>query len=140
MAKILKPITQSGYTVYLNGVSIFFTSFSGISDSADTSTYASGTGNRILPVVGPKTMSEITLGTPWDRDIAKELEELWADYNCEALTISVQPTECNGESLGQPYILEGCLLSGINLAEVNREDSSVSMIELTLQAATWRRG
>ena len=140
MAQIIKPTTQSGWLCYINGLEIFFTSFSGISDSADTSTYPSGTGNRILPLIGPRTISEVTLATPHDPATSQDIEELWQEYACESLTVTIQPLDCAGESVGQPYILDGVLLSGISLGEVNRDSSEANMIELTLQPSTWRRG
>ncbi|MDX1371193.1 MAG: hypothetical protein R3321_01915 [Nitrososphaeraceae archaeon] len=138
---LIKPITKSQYIVFINGIELYFTTFSGISDTAQTGSYANGTGNRIFKVVGARELDDVTLSMPYDPDAAKDLEDLWNDYECEYLTIVVQPTTCgnNPQNLGNPYILEGCLLSGLNVGEVDKESGDVSMIELSFTVNSWRR-
>lgn len=138
---ILKPITKAQYVVFINGLELYFTTFSGISDNAQTGSYPNGLGNRILKVVGPRELDDLTLGVPYDPEIAFEIENLWNEYQCDYLTIVVQPVTCgnNPQNIGNPYILEGCLLSGINLGEVDKESGDVAMVELKFTANTWRR-
>lgn len=139
---LLKPITKAQYYVFTSGLEMYFNSFSGINDTAQSGSYANGTGNRIYKVTGPRELDDITLTTPYDPEQSQELEQFWLEYQCEYLTISVQPVSCgdNPENLGDPYILEGCLLTGIKLAEVDRESGDVATMELTFTANSWRRG
>lgn len=144
MVQLVKPSIQSAWMVFIDGVDILFTSFSGINDTAETSSYPSGMGTRILPLVGPRTLAEITLSAPHAPDSAnfKALEDLWLNYDCTYKTVTIQPVDCSEESnaIGQPYILDGCLITGIQFGEVNRDSAEASMVELTLSPGTWRRG
>lgn len=137
---ILKPITQSSFIVTIQGVQSIWTTFSGINDSADTSTYANPTGNRLGKVVGPRAVDDVTLSSPYSPELSVSIEQLWLEYQCEYLTILVQPTSCDGEtSLGPPYVLQGCQLNSLNVAEVDRESGSVATIELGLTVNSWTR-
>lgn len=138
---LLKPITKASYVVFINGVELYFTTFSGISDTAQTGSYANGTGNRIFKVVGPRELDDVTLSMPYDPEEAKVLETLWQEYECEFLTIVVQPTTCgnNPQNLGNPYIIEGAQLTSLSVGEVDRESGDVAMIELSFTANSWRR-
>lgn len=138
---ILKPITQSSYIVTIQGLPTIWTTFSGVNDSADNSTHANPTGNRIHKVVGPRTLDDITVSAPYDPELSAEIEQIWLEYQCEYLTITVQPTNCDGETpLGAPYVLEGCQLMSLTVGEVDRESGSVATIELGFTANSWRRG
>jgi hypothetical protein len=141
MPTLLTPNTQSQYQVFCGGIDLLFTTFSGIQDTAETSNYPSGTGNRILPLVGPRTLGEITLTSPHDPKTSQGIEQLWQEYNNEPLTVTVQPVTCDGnENVGQPYIFDGCLLSGVEMLEVDRSSAEASMLSLVFQPSTWRRG
>jgi len=71
---ILRPLTKAQYVVSFTAIggptfTGVFTTFSGINDSAESSTYANGTGNRIYHVSGPRTADNVTLGAPYDPTI-----------------------------------------------------------------------
>ena len=137
---ILQPITQSSFILTIQGVQSFWTTFSGISDSADTSTYANPTGNRLSKVVGPRTVDDVTLTAPYSPELSVAVEQLWLEYQCDFLTVLVQPTNCDGETpQGPPYVLQGCQLNSLNVAEVDRESGSVATIELGLTVNSWTR-
>ena len=75
---ILRPLTKSQYEVSFTALggptfTAVFTTFSGINDSSESSTYANGTGNRLFHVVGPRTAENITLNAPYDPSIFKDL-------------------------------------------------------------------
>ena len=46
----------------------YFTSFSGIRDTAAASSYPDGVRQRIFQLRGPKTLAEATFSTPFDPD------------------------------------------------------------------------
>jgi hypothetical protein len=138
---LLQPITKAAYVVRCNGFRFEFTQFSGINDTASSSEYASGTGNRIRKVVGPRTIDDVTLTAPYDPEFATEAEIFWLEYECEPLTITIQPTTCgnNPVDLGDPYVLYGCRLQSLKTGEVDRESSDVQKIELTFTVDYWTR-
>ena len=138
---ILKPITKSGFIVYSQGIDLFWTTFSGLNDTAETGTYANQTGNRIYKVVGPRTLDDLELSSPYDPLLAAQAEQFWQDYECDFLTITVQPVKCDGlTEIGAPYIFEGCQLSSISELEVDRESGDVSTITMSFTANSWKRG
>lgn len=138
---ILRPITKAGYIVYVQGVDLFFTTFSGINDTAATGEYANQTGNRIYKVVGPRTLDDVELSSPYDPILAQQAEQFWLDYQCDPLTITVQPVLCDGETeTGPPYILEGCQVMNLQVGEVDRESGDVATITLSFTVNSWRRG
>ena len=123
---ILKPITKAGFIVYAEGVDLFWTTFSGINDTAETGTYAN---------------QDMELSSPYDPVLAQQAEEFWLNYQCQFLTITIQPVLCDGEEEnGPPYIIEGAQLSSLSVAEVDRESGDVAMITLSFTANSWRRG
>jgi hypothetical protein len=138
---ILTPISKSGFIMYVGGLEFFWTQFSGISDTSATGEYANGTGRRIHKVIGPRTIDDVTLTMPYDPLQANQIEQFWLEYDCQFLTITVQPVNCDGESpLGDPYILEGCQLISLTVAEADRESGDVGTIELGFTVNTWKRG
>lgn len=141
MARAINPITKAAFLVTIEGINLYWTTFSGISDSAESGQYANGTGNRIFKLVGPRSIEDVELSSPYDPVQALETEAVWLEYNCQPLTISVQPVTCDGEtSIGNAYILEGCQLQSLTVAEVDRESSDVGTITLKLTVNSWRRG
>ena len=138
---ILTPISKSGFIMYVGGLEFFWTQFSGISDTSATGEYANGTGRRIHKVIGPRTIDDVTLTMPYDPLQANQIEQFWLEYDCQFLTITIQPVNCDGESpLGDPYILEGCQLISLTVAEADRESGDVGTIELGFTVNTWKRG
>jgi hypothetical protein len=144
---ILRPLTKSQYQVsfYTPGVDPFvsvFTTFSGINDSSDSSTYANGTGNRLFHVVGPRTADNVTLGAPYDPTVFKRLEEFWLDYNCNPITITITPRDCSGEGSapgGGQYTCFECQFVSITTADVDRESGDVQTIEVEYTVNYWER-
>jgi hypothetical protein len=144
---ILRPITKAQYEVSFTAVggptlTSVFTKFSGIKDSADSNTYANGTGNRLYHVVGPRTADNVTLNAPYDPTIFKTLEQFWLTYNCNPVTITVTPRDCVGEgdaATGGQYICYECQFTSITTGEVDRESGDVQEIEVEFTVNYWDR-
>lgn len=144
---ILKPITKAQYEVSFvapGGPSFIatFTRFSGIKDSADSSEYANGTGNRLYHITGPRRADNVTLSAPYDPTIYKRLEQFWLNYNCQDITITVTPRDCVGNGsapAGGEYTCYGCRFVSINTAEVDRESGEPQEIEVEFTVNTWDR-
>jgi hypothetical protein len=144
---ILRPITKAQYQVSFvapGGPTLIatFTKFSGIKDSADSSEYANGTGNRIFKVSGPRKVDNITLTAPYDPSIFKQLEVYWLQYNCTDITVTVTPKDCTGNGSapgGGEYTCYGCRFISLNTADVDRESGSVQEIEVELTVNEWDR-
>ena len=144
---ILRPITKAQYEVSFTAIggptfTSVFTKFSGIKDSADSNTYANGTGNRLYHVVGPRTADNVTLSAPYDPTIFKTLEQFWLTYNCNPITVTVTPRDCIGEGEaagGGQYIMYECQFTSITTGEVDRESGDVQEIEVEMTVNYWDR-
>jgi hypothetical protein len=144
---ILRPITKAQYEVSFTALggptfTAVFTQFSGINDSADSNTYANGTGNRLYHIVGPRTAENVTLTAPYDPTIFKSLEQFWLDYNCQPVTITVTPRSCDGNDSaegGGQYICYECQFTSITTGEVDRESGDVATIEVEYTVNYWER-
>ena len=95
---VIVPIPKSAFIVTIAGMETIWTTFSGIVDTAESGQYANGTGRRIYKVVGPRALDDVTLSAPYDPAFAHTIEQIWSDYNCEFITITIQPTTCNGDA------------------------------------------
>ena len=137
---ILKPIAKASFIVTISGFETIWTTFSGIVDTAESGQYANGTGNRIFKVIGPRAIDDVTLSAPYDPIFAAQIEAIWLRYNCEYITITVQPTTCNGTNRnGTPYVLHGCQLQQLTVGEMDRESGDVGTIELVFTVNSWTR-
>jgi hypothetical protein len=135
---VIVPIPKSAFIVTISGMETIWTQFSGIVDTAESGQYANGTGRRIYKVVGPRALDDVTLTAPYDPVLAHAIEQIWSDYNCEFITIVIQPTTCNGEnSNSTPYVLNGCQLTSLTVAEMDRESGDVGTIELVFTVNSW---
>jgi hypothetical protein len=144
---ILRPLVKSQYEVSftaLNGPTFtaVFTKFSGVKDNAEESKYANGTGNRLYHVIGPRTVDDVTLTAPYDPTVFKELEQFWIDYNCQPVTVTVTPRDCQGTgsaATGGQYILYECQFRSVTTADVDRESGNVQTIECMFTVNYWDR-
>jgi hypothetical protein len=144
---ILRPITKAQYEVSFTAVggptfTSVFTKFSGVKDSADSNTYANGTGNRLYHLVGPRTADNVTLSAPYDPTIFKSLEQFWLTYNCNPITVTVTPRDCTGNgdaAAGGQYVMYECQFTSITTGEVDRESGDVQEIEIELTCNYWDR-
>jgi hypothetical protein len=144
---ILRPITKAQYEVSFTAAggptfTSVFTKFSGVKDSADSNTYANGTGNRLYHLVGPRTADNVTLSAPYDPTIFKSLEQFWLTYNCNPITVTVTPRDCSGNgdaAGGGQYVMYECQFTSITTGEVDRESGDVQEIEIELTVNYWDR-
>lgn len=138
---VITPIPKSAFIVTISGMETIWTTFSGIVDTAESGQYANGTGNRIYKVVGPRAVDDVTIAAPYDPTLAATIESIWQSYSCQFITITVQPTTCDGAtSNGSSYTLNGCQLQQLTVAEMDRESGDVGTIELVFTVNSWSRG
>lgn len=140
----IRPVTNSQWKVSFSiaGGEFYFTTFSGIKDNAQTSTYADGQSSIIYNLRGPRQLQQMTLSTPFDPVIHAPIITWWKEYTCELLTIQVQPVDCNSEPLeGAPpvNVLDAQVVQ-LNFAQVDRTSSNVSMLELGFVANEFTYG
>jgi hypothetical protein len=144
---ILRPLTKAQYEVSFTAIggptfTAVFTKFGGIKDSADSSTYANGTGNRLYHVVGPRKADNVSLTAPYDPTIFKALEQFWLDYNCNPITITITPKDCTGQgaaAAGGQYVCYECQFTSISTADVDRESGNVQEIMAEFTVNYWER-
>lgn len=140
-APALRPITNSQYKVSISNVPggpHFFTTFSGIKDNAQTSTYADGQSNIIYNLRGPRQLQQVTMSVPFDPTEHKVLVEWWKLYTCEPVTIQIDVVDCNGtiETGSRQFqiTITDAQVVQLNFAQVDRTSSNVSMLEFAFIA------
>jgi hypothetical protein len=138
----IRPITQSQYLVQASPwMSLYFTSFTGLSDTATTTQYADGVRQRIYNLRGPKVIKEMTLSTPFDPTKHDEIVDFWTTGNCDFITVSVTPVTCgeNPQRLGsRQLLLLDAQLSSLTFGQVDRTSGNPSTLELTLVSDNFR--
>lgn len=142
MARI-RPSTQAQFHVQTSLASgeFYFTTFSGITDQAGTTTYADGQVGRIFQLRTAKTIQAFTISTPFDPIIHKPLVDAWLDYQCQPISITVTPVGC-GESQSRlenspQLIINDAQVTSLKFLNVDRAANNVSMIELGFVADTY---
>jgi hypothetical protein len=138
----IKPITQSQFWVQLGNFEFFFTSFSGIRDTAATSQYADGTSQRVFQLKGPKTLTEATISSPFDPVKHATLVDFWKNYGCEFTTVFITPVTCGDDPGRIPgsrqIIIPDAQLTSLNFGQVDRTSGNASTIEITFVMDTFQ--
>lgn len=135
-----KPLAQSQFWIQASPFQHFFTSFSGIRDTAGTSQYADGMRGRIFNLRGPKTLSEVTIVTPFDPIRHADIVDFWKSYGCEFVTLAVTPVTCgeDPQPLGQrTIIIPDAQMSSLNFGQADRTSANPSTLELTFVLDTF---
>lgn len=131
-APSIRPITNSQWKVSFSiaGSEYYFTTFSGVKDTAQTSTYADGQSSIIYNLRGPRQLQQMTLSTPFDPDVHRNLVTWWKEYTCEFVTLQIVPQDCNSNALDGTITVLDAQVTSISFAQVDRTSSNVSMLEL----------
>ena len=135
-----KPITKSAYWIQTSAFSHYFSTFTGIKDTAATSQYADGVSGRVYQLKGPKTLSDATITCPFDPRQHKDVVDFWKNYGCEFVTITVTPVECgdNPSPIGQrSIIIPDAQFSSLTFGDVDRTSSDASILSLTFVMDTF---
>ena len=148
-----RPLTQTNYQARIsyadgNGAieNIYFTSFSGVKDKSQSATYADGKRQKLYKMPASRDIEDISLSAPYKPAEHQVLLSLFKEYSCQEFQVEVQPIKCgaagvrNEEPLGSPFVLTGCLLLGLEVAESNRESNDVSKITLSMSVDDWSKG
>jgi hypothetical protein len=135
-----KPITQSAFWVQASPFAHYFTTFTGIKDTAVASQYADGVRSRIFQLKGPKTLSEATLTSPFDPTKHYDIVDFWKKYGCEFITVQVTPVGCGDDP--QPIgtrsiIIPDAQITSLSFGAVDRTSSDASVISLTFVMDTF---
>lgn len=135
-----KISTQAQYWVQASPFQHFFTTFSGIRDTAATSQYPDGVTARIKNLRGPRTLAEVTVATPFDPIQHANIVDFWKAYGCEFLSLAVTPVTCgeDPQPLGQrTIIVPDAQMTSLSFGQVDRSSSNPSTIELTFVIDTF---
>lgn len=131
----IRPSTQSQFHVQASPWAHYFTSFSGIRDTATTSQYADGQRQRVYNLKSVKTLQEMTIATPFDPIQHADIVDFWKSHGCEFITVAITPVTCGEDPrpLGSRQIfLPDAQLTSLNFGAVDRTSGNPSTIELTL--------
>jgi hypothetical protein len=135
-----KISAQSQFWIQASPFSHYFTNFSGIRDTAGTSQYADGVRGRIFNLKGPRTLSEVTISTPFDPVKHADIVDFWKAYGCEFVTVTVTPVTCgeDPQPLGQRTItIPDAQVTSLNFGQADRTSANPSTIELTFVLDTF---
>jgi len=131
----IRPASQSQFYVQASPWSHYFTSFSGIKDTAVTAQYADGIRQRVYNVKGPKTLTEMTIATPFDPIQHADVLDFWKSHGCEFITVTITPVTCgeDPQPLGsRTIILPDAQLTSVNFGAVDRTSGNPSTVEITM--------
>lgn len=148
MPKIF-PIAKNQYLVTVKDLAAYFENFSGVQDTTQTSEYSDGYDNRLFPLMGPRSIAEITLSKAYSPEQDDEIINFWKnfrlsrgeDINARGLTVTVQPVEYapDPQPIGNPIILFGFMPTGFQAFEVDKKSQDISMLTLTGRCSDWKR-
>lgn len=130
----IRPSTQSQFWVQASPWSHYFTSFSGIRDTAANSQYADGVRQRVFQLKGVKTLQEATISTPFDPRVHYDMVDFWKSHGCEFVTITVTPVTCgeDPQPLGsRTIIIPDAQFTSLSFGQVDRTSGAPSTIEMT---------
>jgi hypothetical protein len=131
----IRPVTQSQFLVSMSPFSHYFTSFSGIRDTAAASSYPDGVRQRIFQLRGPKTLAEATFSTPFDPEKHADIVDFWKSSSCDYISATVQPVTCSEDPqpLGsRTLIVLDAQMSSLNFGAVDKSSGNPSTLEITL--------
>jgi hypothetical protein len=130
----IRPSTQSQFWVQATPWSHYFTSFSGIQDTAATSQYADGIRQRVYQLKGVKTLREATISTPFDPRVHFDIVDFWKSHGCEYVGITITPVTCGEDPrpLGSRTIqIPDAQFTALSFGQVDRTSGNPSTIEMT---------
>jgi hypothetical protein len=139
----IRPSTQSQFHVQASPWAHYFTSFSGIRDTAATSQYADGVRQRVFNLKGAKTLAEMTISTPFDPIQHADIIDFWKSHGCEFITVTITPVTCgeDPQTLGnRVIILPDVQLTSVNFGAVDRTSGQPSTIEVTFVSDNYLYG
>lgn len=131
----IRPVTQSQFLVTMSPFQHYWTSFTGIKDTATASQYPDGVRQRIYQLRGPKALSEVTFTSPFDPEKHSDVVDFWKSSSCDFIAATVQPVTCgeNPQPLGsRTLIIIDAQMTSLNFGQVDRSSGNPSTIETTL--------
>ena len=132
------PITKSDFLVKIPEISeAYWTNFSGVSGSAQSTDYSDGLRRELHKIVGPRQIADVTLSKPYNpvNDLPIiQWWQAWCNASGKENTVMIQPVNyCpDPEPYGSAVTLLGCKPSSVNFAAVDKTSAEISTIELGL--------
>lgn len=130
----IKPSSQSQYYVQASPWQFYFTSFTGIKDTAAATSYPDGVRQRVYNVKGPKTLAEMTIASPFDPIQHYSIVDFWKSHGCEFVSLTITPVTCgeDPQPLGsRQIIIPDAQMTSLNFGQVDRTSGNPSTIEIT---------
>lgn len=149
MSRIV-PIARNQFLVTVKDLETYWETFSGINEATQTSEYSDGYSNRLFPLLGPRSIDEITLTKAYDPDKDQPIIDFWQnfrlsrgeDVNSRGLTVTVQPVEYapDPQPIGAPFTLYGFVPTRFNpFGEVDKKSQDMAMMSLVGRITDWSR-
>ena len=133
------PISQSQFTVTSTAFpGTYFTKFSGIEDSSESTTYADGLDFRLFYLLGLSSLGEMTIDIPHSPELHEDLILYKKENPCSRFVTVITPVNCDGTSISSSartalYLTE-CQMTKVNAFTVDRGSSSPAIIQLSFVA------
>lgn len=144
MAPTARPVTRQQWLLTIKGLDCFFETFSGLSETTNTSEYNDGISNRLYKLQGPRSLDDFTFEKPFDPVVDKNIITYWKNFcsgETEPTTASITPVrycptpeQIPGSAI---LILYGVVPISLQGFQIDRKSSDVSMLTLVVSAEEW---
>ncbi len=115
----------------------YFTEFGGLNLESQTSTYADGLEFKRFYVIGTSVLNSMSLTIPLSEEPQTDIISYQKDNPCESFIVAVTPVSCDGEEItvnNATLYFTGCQITQTQAYQVNRNDATISTIQLTFVA------
>lgn len=137
MARQIRPISTSQFRVKIAEFpETYFNSFSGVNPTREISKVPSPNSRNKVLIAGLQEFGEVTLSKPFENDSTdRQLLKLVERCADDKFSVSIQAVRnCPDETpIGPLMTLVGCVCTGVQGPEADRDGSDASMLELTIE-------
>jgi len=143
MAPKVIPQVQSNWLVTLKGFDVQANKFTGFEDSAQITDYNDGVSNRTFKLLGPRTLSEMTLMFPFNVVACQPIVDWWQTY-CDGVTdgeiVTITPVKyCpNVEPSGPTLSLLGARPTAMSGFDVDKAVQTANELMIRFIAEDWK--
>jgi hypothetical protein len=138
-----RPIAKNQYRVTLKGIDTYWEQFSGLDDQSQSSDYSDGLSNKLYPLVGPRTLGEMSLEKSFDPEADEVIVQYWKNFRHDPAetqeTVTVQSIRYGPqpEPIGKALVLYGVVPIGLSGFEADKSSQDISKLILTIRAEEW---
>ena len=143
MTRRIQPVAKSSFRVQIGEFgNVYFQTAGAISGNRERTAVPSPNTRKKTYLFGLTEYDEIELSKVFEPETDQALIDLLERCTDEKLTVTIQPVRnCPDEqAVGQLTTLLGCVVTGIEFSEADRDSSDASMLMLTISFEDVQRG